>query len=419
MLLVGREEEIGQELGDRHPPTVAQVDIFRNALNDVDDLHLLVELQPFLAIIPEAHSLADIESSAVGLHFAHQHFNKGRFPRPIIADDAQLLVAGEDIVEVFRDDNIVESLRDVLRLEYLRTDIRRFHVEVHLSRLALLLGLFLQFVESIDAVFRLRPSGLRLAAHPVQLLAEEVRGALHFGILCLDAFGAFLQIIIIVSFIRIDLLAVNLENLVADAVEEVAVVRYHQQTDIRPAQVALEPFGHLEVEVVRRLVEDNQLRVGNQDIRQRNPFQLPAGELPDTLLEVVNLQLSKDLLRPLLIIPSLEGIHADQQILEPPLVAPFHRLLVFGNEAHRLVLGIETRLEDGHLLGITRSLLQIADAQIVAEDHRAAVVVLLPSDDVQERRLPAPIFGDKPNLLSLLNAEGNILEEHQVAEALG
>ena len=110
VLLVGREEEIGQELGDRHPPTVAEVDIFRDALDDVDDLHLLVELQPFLAIIPEAHSLADIESSAVGRHFSHQHFNKGRFPRPVVADDAQLLVAGEDIVEVFRDDNVVEAL---------------------------------------------------------------------------------------------------------------------------------------------------------------------------------------------------------------------------------------------------------------------------------------------------------------------
>ena len=57
-------------------------------------------------------------------------------------------------------------------------------------------------------------------------------------------------------------MVVEFEDDVADTVEEVAVVRHHEQRLVAALQIALKPFYHLEVEVVCRLVEDEQVGLG-------------------------------------------------------------------------------------------------------------------------------------------------------------
>ena len=70
MLAVGCEQEIIQELGNTHFTSVAQINVFGNVLYHINHLHLFVELQTFLTIIPETNGFSDIKMTAVGLNFA-------------------------------------------------------------------------------------------------------------------------------------------------------------------------------------------------------------------------------------------------------------------------------------------------------------------------------------------------------------
>ena len=60
---------------------------------------------------------------------------------------------------------------------------------------------------------------------------------------------------------------------------------YHRRVERR--QLALEPLEALDVEVVRRLVEEQQVGVGRERSRQRGARQLPAGEGVERAVEVV------------------------------------------------------------------------------------------------------------------------------------
>ena len=179
----------------------------------------------------------------------------------------------------------------MLRFKYLRSDIGSFHIQVHISVIPLLLGFLLQFIKSIDTIFGFRSTGLRLTAHPFQLLTQQVIGSLYLRIHCLHTFLALLQVIAVVSFILEYLLTINFNDLTTYAIQEITIVCHHQDTDIGTAQVSFQPFSHFQIEVVGRLIEDDQFRVSDQDVGKCHPFQLSAGQMFHFLVEVCDLQL--------------------------------------------------------------------------------------------------------------------------------
>ena len=61
----------------------------------------------------------------------------------------------------------------------------------------------------------------------------------------------------------------------------------HQQCPLIALQVLLEPLGHRAVEMVRRLVEDQQIGGTEQRTRERHTLLLSARELLDLPTEVV------------------------------------------------------------------------------------------------------------------------------------
>ena len=88
----------------------------------------------------------------------------------------------------------------------------------------------------------------------------------------------------------------KLENVVADAVEEGTVVGDHQQGDVGGGEVVLQPFGHLDVEVVGGLVEDEQVGVGDERFGERSFLPLTAGEFAHVLQHIVNAEFGENLL---------------------------------------------------------------------------------------------------------------------------
>ena len=171
---------------------------------------------------------------------------------------------------------MAEGLRYVLALKYLATYIYIRGFEPQLPFLDALLGHTLQFIEGILAVLSLVSTCLRHAAHPFQLRAVQIVGTRYLGPLVVDAFLTFLQVVGVVAAIGIDGLVVQFEDDAADAVEEVAVVGHHQQRPVATLQVALQPFYHLQVQVVRWLVEYQQVRLCQQHIGQCHALLLSA-----------------------------------------------------------------------------------------------------------------------------------------------
>ena len=64
------------------------------------------------------------------------------------------------------------------------------------------------------------------------------------------------------------------------------------------------------------------------------------------------------------------------------MIAACHRLFIFGNQAHRLVRRIETRLQNGQAIRIMRRLFKVANPQIVPKHNRPAVIVLFSGYDI-------------------------------------
>ena len=68
------------------------------------------------------------------------------------------------------------------------------------------------------------PRALGLTAHPLELSSVEVECALTGLLLLLVALFALGEVVVVVPLVAIEMTAVELDDLVADAVEEVAVV---------------------------------------------------------------------------------------------------------------------------------------------------------------------------------------------------
>ena len=109
-------------------------------------------------------------------------------------------------------------------------------------------------------------SGLRHSAHPLQFPSVQVVGSHDLGPCIVDAFLPFLQIICIVATISIDGTVVQLQNQVTHLVQEITVVCHHQQCFVPSCQITLQPFNHLQVEMVRGLIENQQVGFCNQHV---------------------------------------------------------------------------------------------------------------------------------------------------------
>ena len=72
--------------------------------------------------------------------------------------------------------------------------------------------------------------------------------------------------------------AIELEDPARDVVEEVPVVGHRDDGAVVLLQVPLEPRDRLGVEVVRRLVEQQQIGLRQQQAAQRDPAALATGQ---------------------------------------------------------------------------------------------------------------------------------------------
>ena len=223
------------------------------------------------------------------------------------------------------------------------------------------------------------PSGARHAAHPVQFRTIKVVGTRHLGIRCVDTFLTFLQIIAIVPFVSIYGTVVQFQYDGTNPIQKITVVCHHQQTQLGTFQITFKPLYHFQVEMIGRLVQNQQIRFGNQHIGQGHPFKLPARQRRNLLIERMDFQLRQDLLRPVLVVPGFFPLHPVENLFQTRVSGRIHTIFIFPYQIGHGIAMAETSLDDRQIGRIRRRLFQIAHIQVAAEHHASFVISVFSS----------------------------------------
>ena len=218
------------------------------------------------------------------------------------------------------------------------------------------------------------------------------------------------------------LAAVELEDPSGDVVEEITVVRNGDDRALVLLQVGFQPLDRLGVEVVRRLVEKEHVRLLQEQPAEGDAAALTAGKVLDQglrrrTLEGVHgpLQLGVDLpaaevldLFGQLALALDEGVHG-------VVVHRFHELhgdlVVLREHVHDLLHAFLNHFEDGLVRVHLRLLLEVADAVAGGPDDLAAGRLLHARDDLQHGGLAGAVQTDDADLGSVEKAEVDVLED--------
>ena len=241
----------------------------------------------------------------------------------------------------------------------------------------------------------------RVEPHPLELLVDRPAPRGLLARLVLEAGALLLEPARVVALVGDPAAAVELEDPAGDVVEEVAVVGDRDDRAAVVAQVLLEPRHRLGVEVVGRLVEQQQVGLAQQQPAQRDPAALAAGELRDVGVRRWAAQrVHRDLERRVEV-PAVDGVDLllDAGELVGGLVAVVHRQLVeaveqradLGDPVLDVALDVLGRVELGLLL-------EQADGRVRRQLGHAVELGVEPGHDPQQRRLAGAVVAEHADL---------------------
>ena len=211
------------------------------------------------------------------------------------------------------------------------------------------------------------------------------------------------------------LLLVEMHDRVDRAVEQVAVVRDQQHGMRIFRDIVLQPQRAFEVEIVGRLVEQQQVRLRKQHGGQRHAHAPAAGEGRGRplLRLVVEAEAGKDGRR-----ARLGRMRVD--VGEPHVdLGDAVRVgggLFLGQQRRALDVGLEHDL-DQRLLGARRFLRHLADARVLRQADRAGLGLKVAGDGAEQRRLAGAVAADEPGLRARRQGQRGMVEEQASGDA--
>ena len=204
---------------------------------------------------------------------------------------------------------------------------------------------------------------------------------------------------------------------VADAgVEQFAIVADDQHGMRIAPEIIVEPESALEIEIVGRLVEQQEVRLREQDGGERHAHAPAAreGRAGPVLCLGVEAEAMQDGGG-----AGRRRIGAD--IGQPRLdlgAAEAVRGLGLGEKGGAFLVGCEHHLDQA--FGPARRFLRhCADPQSAGQGDVAALRGDLTLDDAEERRLAGPVAAHEPDLATGRQGEGRTIEQNAVADAVG
>ncbi len=223
----------------------------------------------------------------------------------------------------------------------------------------------------------------------------------------------------------------HLDHPLCDVVDEIAVVGNEEQRSRPGRELLLEPQHRVDVEVVGRLVEHQDVRLLEQEPGQRCPHLPAAGHLGQRAIHVGRRepeasQNSAGLWFEV-IATELFELALDDAVLVHHLVVG-----IAGGRRHSCFERPEFDLEVEHVTGalqhlfenrtlpdIEQLLREIADTQVLLATDIAGIGFLGPDDDLQERRLADTVATDQGDSATVDQPERDVAKEGSPSETFG
>ena len=260
LLVVAAEVETA-DVGTRVHAALAELDELVAAADDFPDGLLRVDVGVLLVDVTDLHGLTYLEGARVGLFQAHDEAEQRGLTSTVGTDDAYDATLRQAEAEVLEQQLVAIGLGDVMRLD----DFGAEAVAVGDIDLEFLLFLFHVFVEHLlirlQTGFALGVTCFRGHAYPFQLTFEGF-AALALGLLFHGKTGGLLvEPRRVVALPRNAFATVEFEDPASHMVEEVTVVGDGDDGAFILLQVALQPLNAFSIEVVGWLVEEQDVRL--------------------------------------------------------------------------------------------------------------------------------------------------------------
>ncbi len=397
------------------------------------------QLERVLGEVAGDHAVPEAGGAAVERMPAEQSEEQGRLPAAVRADEADLLATLDRKRRILEQQLVARGERDALGLEDDAPGARRAEeVEPERPSLAgegreLLRRTRSLLLEAPDLrELRLRLLRLRLLVpesghEPLEAL--DVVGHAADGLLRRDCARRLLAPPLVPragEVVRPR--RPKLEHGGRDGLQEPAVVGDEDDGSVDRLELALQPLEVLDVQVVRRLVEEQEVGLARQDTRKGSSRHLASGERAERPVEVVLGEAEAAHRRCGVVAPAPAA-----RVLEPRLSVgvPPKRDVVVCASRHRLLeapeLGLrleqvararERVLAECEIELERRALVVERDPGSLREGELSALQRRLADNRPQERRLPRPVGTGQGRAIAPADGERDPVEERVAGELL-
>ena len=276
-----------------------------------------------------------------------------------------------------------------------------------------------QLLDHLDArlgLARLAGLGLEAVDEGLHVLALGGDLGLLRGVV-LEPLGAGALEAVVVAVVGDELLLVDVHDVVAHVVQQVAIVAHHQQRVAEAPQMLGQPQHRLEIEMVRRLVEDQEVGIAEQRAGQRHAHAPAAGELAagPALRLVVEAQPVQDRGGPRRRRGGTDLVEPGMDLGQPQAVVAG---LVLGQQGGALDVGRQHGIQHRDVAA-GRILRHRADAHAAGHVDVAAVGLDHALDQAQQRRFARAIAADQADLPAVGNGRRGAIEQDALAVAEG
>ncbi len=223
------------------------------------------------------YCVTDFYGSCIRFLDSHDQAEKGGLASSVRAYDADYSGRREDEIQVLEQKFVSVCLAHIVELDYLVSKMRAvWYVDLQV-------GFFLldicgcQFLVGSKTCFLLGLSCFRSHSHPFKLSLEGL-SSLAFGLFFhLQALCLLVQPGRVVAFPRDAFSAIQLQDPPCNVVQEVTVVCYGNYGSLVLPQVGFQPQDTLSVKMVGRFVQQQNIRLAEQQAAQCNPSSFTSG----------------------------------------------------------------------------------------------------------------------------------------------
>ncbi len=236
------------------------------------------------------------------------------------------------------------------------------------------------------------------------------------------------EVVVVVARIELEAGGGQLGHRRDHAVQEVAVVGDDDHRAVVRVQVALEPAEGLEIEVVRRLVEEEERRALEQEPRERRPHPPAPRELAERAREVrlPEAEPAQDDPRLRLEPVAAERLEAMLEVAVPRGQRLVRRRVEAGGQVLELPLDLPDFREAGQHLAEDRAarlpgglLGEVADRRLARPADASGVGRLDSRQDPAERGLADAVRPDQADALAPAELPRDLAEQHAIPVGLG